>query len=132
MKFEFLSTIVVSVLLCASCQNQDDTSVAQSMEENSRENFGIDVESLGYIVSGPMSMVIEPSALSHIKQDYPIDRLAASGYVVTCQLQNGRILITQTENAQKLRAMFRKSKGPTGLFGEDLGEPKCKPLKQEP
>lgn len=102
------------------------------MEESSRSHFGIDIEALGYIVTGPMNVMIEPDTLSIYKQEHPIDQLIASGYIIICQPRNGRILITQTEKAQKLRAIFRKSKGPIGLFGEDLGEPECRPLKQEP
>lgn len=130
MKLEFLSAALVSTLLCASCQSQDDSSVAKSMEEHSRANFGVDVESLGYIVSGPMSVMIEPDTLSIYKQEHPIDELIASGYIAICKSRNGRLNITQTEKAQKLRAMFRKSKGPASGFGETLGEPECQPLKQ--
>ena len=102
------------------------------MEESSRSQFGIDVEALGYIVSGPMNVMMEQGSLSNYKQDYPIDQLIASGYIMICRRQNGRVLIMQTEKAEKLRAKFRKSKGPPIRgFMDSLGEPeKCLPLKQ--
>jgi hypothetical protein len=130
MKLQFLSTAIISILLCASCQSQDGSDAASSMEESSRSHFGIDVESLGYIVSGPMTVLIEPDTLSIYKQEHPIDQLIASGYIAICKSPNGRLNITQTEKARKLRAMFRKSKGPASGFGETLGEPECQPLKQ--
>lgn len=100
------------------------------MQESSRSHFGIDIEALGYIVSGPMNVMIEPDTLSTYKQEHPIDQLIASGYIVICQPRNGRLLITQTDKAQKLRATFRKSEGSTNGYGESLGEPECLPLKQ--
>ena len=130
MKLEFLSTALVSILFCGACQSQGDSNVVDAMQENSQSHFGIDVEALGYIVSGPMTTMIEPDTLSIYKQEHPIDQLMASGYIAICKSPNGRLNITQTEKAQKLRTMFRKSKGPASGFGETFGDPECQPLKR--
>ena len=131
MKLQFLSTTIVSILLCASCQSQGDSNAVDAMEENSQSHFGIDVEALGYIVSGPMALQMDSRALSNFKQDHPIDQLVSSGYISLCQPRADRVMIELTAKGEKLRSLFRKSKGPpAGGFIDSLGELDCPPFKQ--
>jgi len=100
------------------------------MEESSRSHFGIDVEALSYVVSGPMTASTDLSALPNYKQRYPIDQLIASGYVSLCQPRAGRVMIQLTAKGEKLRFLFRKRNESTDGFVDSLGEFDCPPLKQ--
>ncbi|RYG95277.1 MAG: hypothetical protein EON58_14530 [Alphaproteobacteria bacterium] len=126
MKLRLPLSIFILVLLsgCQKSVGQTDEAV-RVLQDVTRSNYGVDVESFSYLISGPGVILVDASTLHLHKQENPIDRLVASGYLsVIPANKNGYVRIELTEKGWRLRSKFRSESKVEG-FGESLrvGEP---------